>query len=77
MRPPMQKGEEMETYQIYNHGGTAVCPVCGGYLKPRTGLDFLCVDCGTYFFPLKTGQAERELRYGFIKARSENNEIAV
>lgn len=55
-----------EYYMIYRHGTSGVCPVCGGSLKRRKGLDFLCHDCGTYFFPLREGQTERELRYGYI-----------
>ena len=62
-------------YNIYHHGDVAVCPLCGGYLKPFRGLDMTCIDCGSYFFPVKDGIAEREIRYEVIKGAK--NEAAV
>ena len=57
----------MNTVTIFHHGDRAVCPLCGGYLKLRKAVSWLCVDCGSYFFPERDGITERELEYNYIK----------
>lgn len=63
-------------FTIFNHGDRANCPICGGLLSRYRTIDFVCHDCGSYFFPVRDGQTDRELVYECIKG-DKTNGIAV